>query len=149
MMTLQDLIIPECIHTDVQCQSKKRVLEKISEYAASHCDANARDIFTSLLEREKLGSTSIGQGIALPHGRIPKTQTPFAVVLKLKEPISFDDSDPQPVDLIFALLIPEENQEESLEVLTNLARRMTNKDYTRKLRHAESLDVLTDMLQQL
>lgn len=148
-MELQDLIIEECVHAGVDCQSKKRVLEFISESAHKHSQAGAKQIFNSLLSRERLGSTSIGHGVAIPHGRIPQGDKPFAVIVTLREPVSFDSQDEAGVDLIFALIIPEESSQEHLATLAEIAKKMTNKELYRQMRQTSDTQSLYHILRQL
>ncbi|MGM7318112.1 PTS IIA-like nitrogen regulatory protein PtsN [Idiomarina sp. ST10R2A5] len=138
-MQLSELLSPDCTKCAVEGASKKRLLETISQIVAPKLSGITRhDIFESLLNRERLGSTGIGLGIAIPHGRLPNANHPVAVLLTLDEPIEFDSIDNQPVDIIFALLVPESEHENHLQTLASVARRMNDKDCTRALRQADS-----------
>ncbi|MGM0907100.1 MAG: PTS IIA-like nitrogen regulatory protein PtsN [Pseudomonadota bacterium] len=138
-MQLSELLSPDCTKCAVEGASKKRLLETISQIVAPKLSGITRhDIFESLLNRERLGSTGIGLGIAIPHGRLPNANQPVAVLLTLDEPIEFDSIDNQPVDIIFALLVPESEHENHLQTLASVARRMNEKDCTRALRQADS-----------
>lgn len=138
-MQLSELLSPDCTKCAVEGASKKRLLETISQIVAPKLSGITRhDIFESLLNRERLGSTGIGLGIAIPHGRLPNANHPVAVLLTLDTPIEFDSIDNQPVDIIFALLVPESEHENHLQTLATVARRMNDKDCTRALRHANS-----------
>ncbi|MGM0525335.1 MAG: PTS IIA-like nitrogen regulatory protein PtsN [Pseudomonadota bacterium] len=138
-MQLADLLSPDCTKCAVEGASKKRLLETISQIAAPKLVGITRhDIFESLLNRERLGSTGIGLGIAIPHGRLANASQPVAVLITLDEPIEFDAIDNQPVDIIFALLVPESEHENHLQTLATVARRMNDKVCTRALRHADS-----------
>lgn len=138
-MQLSELLSPDCTKCAVEGASKKRLLETISQIVAPKLSGITRhDIFESLLNRERLGSTGIGLGIAIPHGRLPNANHPVAVLLTLDEPIEFDSIDNQPVDIIFALLVPESEHENHLQTLAAVARRMNDKDCTRALRQADS-----------
>ncbi|MGM0430019.1 MAG: PTS IIA-like nitrogen regulatory protein PtsN [Pseudomonadota bacterium] len=138
-MQLSELLSPDCTKCAVEGASKKRLLETISQIVAPKLSGITRhDIFESLLNRERLGSTGIGLGIAIPHGRLPNANQPVAVLLTLDEPIEFDSIDNQPVDIIFALLVPESEHENHLQTLASVARRMNDKDCTRALRQADS-----------
>lgn len=137
-MQLSEFLSPDCTKSAVEGASKKRVLETISRIAAPKLTGISRDdIFESLLNRERLGSTGIGLGIAIPHGRLSKASQPVAVLLTLAEPIEFDAIDSQPVDIIFALLVPESEHENHLQTLAAVARRMNDKTCTRALRQAD------------
>lgn len=138
-MQLADLLSPDCTKCAVEGASKKRLLETISQIAAPKLVGITRhDIFESLLNRERLGSTGIGLGIAIPHGRLANASQPVAVLITLDEAIEFDAIDNQPVDIIFALLVPESEHENHLQTLATVARRMNDKVCTRALRHADS-----------
>lgn len=138
-MQLSELLSPDCTKCAVESASKKRLLETISQIVAPKLSGITRhDIFESLINRERLGSTGIGLGIAIPHGRLPNANHPVAVLLTLDEPIEFDSIDNQPVDIIFALLVPESEHENHLQTLAAVARRMNDKDCTRALRQADS-----------
>lgn len=145
-MQLSELLSPDCTKRAVEGTSKKRLLETISQIIAPKLSGITRhDIFESLISRERLGSTGIGLGIAIPHGRLAKASHPVAVLLTLDEPIEFDSIDNQPVDIIFALLVPESEHENHLQTLASVARRMNDKDCTRALRQAESDKALYDL----
>ncbi|MDV6315966.1 PTS IIA-like nitrogen regulatory protein PtsN [Idiomarina sp. HP20-50] len=138
-MQLSELLSADCTKCAVESASKKRLLETISQIVAPKLSGITRhDIFESLINRERLGSTGIGLGIAIPHGRLPNANHPVAVLLTLDEPIEFDSIDNQPVDIIFALLVPESEHENHLQTLAAVARRMNDKDCTRALRQADS-----------
>ena len=145
-MQLSELLSPDCTKCAVEGASKKRLLETISQIAAPKLVGITRhDIFESLLNRERLGSTGIGLGIAIPHGRLPNATQPVAVLITLPEPIEFDAIDNQPVDIIFALLVPESEHENHLQTLATVARRMNDKVCTRALRAAHSDQDLYDI----
>ncbi len=133
----------DCTKCVVQGHSKKRTLELISELAAQHLSGfTPKELFDSLLCREKLGSTGIGNGIALPHGRLPSGSSPIAVLLKCEEPIEFDAIDKRPVDLVFALLVPEQSCELHLKTLASVASKLSDKNTLKQLRAAVSDEAL-------
>ncbi|MEX1222858.1 MAG: PTS IIA-like nitrogen regulatory protein PtsN [Idiomarina sp.] len=145
-MDLTSLLSPDCTRCAVSGASKKKVLETISQLAAPRLSGTTRhDVFESLLNRERLGSTGIGLGIAIPHGRLPSASQPVAVLLTLTDPVDFDAIDNQPVDIVFALLVPEDQHEAHLNTLANIAKRMNDKDCTRALREASSDEQLFDL----
>ena len=110
------------IFTDHQTPSKKRLLEQIANLFAEQLpDTDAGQIFSTLIERENLGSTGIGNGIALPHGRISGLENVAGIFLRLQDPLEFDAVDNLPVNLIFAILVPENATEEHLQLLASLA----------------------------
>jgi len=142
-MQLTSLLSPDCTRCAVSGSSKKKILEAIAQLAAPRLSGATRhDVFESLLNRERLGSTGIGLGIAIPHGRLATASQPVAVLLTLTEPVDFDAIDNQPVDIIFALLVPEDQHEEHLHTLATIAKRMNDKTCTRSLRDATTDDEL-------
>ncbi|HGP5321888.1 TPA: PTS IIA-like nitrogen regulatory protein PtsN, partial [Vibrio cholerae O1] len=118
--------------------SKKRALEIISEIAALHTGQNATELFECMLSREKMGSTGIGNGIAIPHARMSDSENAVAVLLQCEEPIEFDSIDNRPVDLLFALLVPEDQCKEHLKTLACMAERLNDKQILKQLRNAAS-----------
>lgn len=120
-----------------QVSSKKKVLEYLGSFIADHIsESSADDIYERLLNRERIGSTGIGEGIAIPHCRLKQCEKTFGVLLHLEKPIDFDSIDQQPVDLIFALLVPEEATDEHLQTLSMLAQKLSLPDYRAALRNA-------------
>lgn len=117
--------------------SKKKVLEYLSSFIADHIpESSADDIYERLLNRERMGSTGIGEGIAIPHCRLKQCDKTFGVLLQLEHAIDFDSIDQQPVDLIFALLVPEEATDEHLKTLSMLAQKLSQSDYREALRNS-------------
>lgn len=117
--------------------SKKKVLEYLSSFIADHIpESSADEIYERLLNRERMGSTGIGEGIAIPHCRLKQCDKTFGVLLQLEDPIDFDAIDQQPVDLIFALLVPEEATDEHLKTLSMLAQKLSQADYRDALRNS-------------
>ncbi len=117
--------------------SKKKVLEYLGSFIADHIpESSADDIYERLLNRERMGSTGIGEGIAIPHCRLKQCDKTFGVLLQLEKPIDFDAIDQQPVDLIFALLVPEEATDEHLKTLSMLAQKLSQADYREALRNS-------------
>jgi len=136
-MRVRELLTSERTHFQVQGVSKKRLLDQAAQMAAATCkDLSEQQIFDALVARERLGSTGIGEGIAIPHCRLPQCEQAFGVLLRLAEPIDFDAIDGKPVDLVFALLVPEEATEEHLQVLAMLARNFNEESYRSALRCA-------------
>ena len=121
-MKLSDILSPDCVRLDLDATSKKRVLESASELlAATDENLSPRAVFDCLIAREKLGSTGLGHGVAIPHGRLAGLDKTIGVFIKVPKGVDFDAPDSEPVDLVFALLVPEESTEEHLQVLSNLA----------------------------
>ena len=145
-MQLSEVLSLDCTKSAVQCSSKKRALEIISEVAAQHTGQNATELFECMLSREKMGSTGIGNGIAIPHARMTDNDKAVAVLIQCAEPIEFDAIDNRPVDLLFALLVPEEQCKEHLKTLSCMAERLNDKQILKQLRHAESDQELYDIM---
>jgi PTS system nitrogen regulatory IIA component len=148
-MNITDLLIPERVTCCHDVGSKKRLLEYISELlATSSLKLSQNDIFNALLSREKLGSTGLGKGVAIPHGRMTSLEKPVCAFVKLDTPIDFDASDGQPVDLIFTLLVPEDSTEEHLQVLSTIAEIFSNTGISMALRQCDSDSCLLEQLSQ-
>lgn len=138
-LALSNVLSPECTRSAVHCQSKKRALEIISELAAKQLNLPPQIIFEAILTRERMGSTGIGNGIAIPHGKIDEdTLRAVGVFIQLETPIAFDSIDNQPVDLLFALLVPAEQTKIHLHTLSLVAKRLADKNICRRLRAATS-----------
>lgn len=136
----------DCTKSAVQCTSKKRALELISEIAAPQIGQSPQELFESLLNREKMGSTGIGNGIAIPHGRMFNCDNAVAVLIQCQEPIEFDAIDNRPVDILFALLVPDEQCKLHLKTLSSVAEKLNDKQVLRQLRHAENDDELYQII---
>src|SRR5271169_2064687 len=106
-MPLNDILAPDAVMASLRVNSKKQALQELSERAAIVSGLPAREIFDALLQRERLGSTGVGDGIAIPHGKLAKCGRIFGVFGRLDRPIDFEAPDGLPVDLIFALIAPE------------------------------------------
>jgi PTS system nitrogen regulatory IIA component len=146
-MLISDLLNLESIRLDVQCSSKKKLLEFVSdELARSSPDLGAREIFESLFARERLGSTGLGKGVAIPHGRIKGNRAIQAVFVRLKKPLPFDAADGQPVDLVFAMAVPENCSDDHLKLLANVAELFSNAGMLRALREADSASTMLQLL---
>ena len=127
-MKLSEILSPDCIRLDSEASSKKRVLEIASQLLAdTDKSLSQREVFDCLIAREKLGSTGLGQGVAIPHGRVAGLDRTIGVFLRLPGGVDFDAPDGAPVDLVFALLVPKESTEEHLQVLASIARYFDSK----------------------
>jgi PTS system nitrogen regulatory IIA component len=137
-MRISDILIPERMLCHVEATSKKRVLEYFSKLLAEESTSlTSYEIFDSLLGRERLGSTAIGKGIALPHARVTQSQFTLAAFLQLEKGVDFEAFDKQPVDLLFALMVPENSTEEHLKILAQLACMFSEKQFCEKLRQVK------------
>ncbi|MBS0849593.1 PTS IIA-like nitrogen regulatory protein PtsN [Citrobacter sp. JGM124] len=139
ILQLSSVLNQECTRSGVHCQSKKRALEIISELAAKQLGLPSQIVFEAILTRERMGSTGIGNGIAIPHGKIEEDAAKaVGVFIQLETPIVFDSIDNQPVDLLFALLVPAEQTKTHLHILSLVAKRLADKNICRRLRLANS-----------
>jgi PTS system nitrogen regulatory IIA component len=146
-MLISDLLSPERIQFDVHSSSKKRLLELISrELARNSSSLSEREIFESLCARERLGSTGLGKGVAIPHGRVKGSDTVQASFIRLKKPLPFDAVDGEPVDLLFAMTVPEQCNEDHLKLLAQVAELFSNPDLLKQLREAENSGRLLQLL---
>ena len=146
-MLISDLLSPERIRCDVHSSSKKRLLEIISrELARNSDDLNQREVFESLCARERLGSTGLGNGVAIPHGRVKGSQDVQASFIRLKKPLPFDAIDGEPVDLLFAIAVPENCNEDHLKLLAQVAELFSDPDLLMQLRAAEGPGKLLKLL---
>lgn len=142
-MKITDLITTERVVCNAQATSKKRALERLGELIASgETECSARAIFDSLIGRERLGSTGLGHGVALPHGRLSQSRRAIGAFMKLEQGVDFDAIDQQPVDLIFALLVPEHFTDEHLKILSYLAEMFSDKGFCEELRAIDSDQML-------
>jgi len=138
-LDITDLISRERIVCNSEVTSKKRVLEVLSErLATGEADLTARPIFDSLIGRERLGSTGLGYGVALPHGRFSLIQHAMGAFIKLRKKVDFDAIDQQPVDLVFGLLVPDHYTDEHLKILAYLAEMFSDQEFCQQLRESDS-----------
>lgn len=148
-MHIADLLTAERVACGDPSASKKRVLEQLSALIAGGQQAlNPTDIFDSLLARERLGSTGLGHGVAIPHGRVKNGTVTVGAFIKLQKPIDFDAVDGEPVDLLFGLLVPEQSTQEHLQLLAQLAEMFSDATFVASLRSATSAAELHARLSQ-
>lgn len=138
-MQLSEIIDVNRINRDVDVLSKKRALEELSNLITQEQpQLGASGIFDSLISRERLGSTGVGYGIAIPHGRIRNCNKITGAFIQLTQGVDFDAIDNQPVDMLFALAVPEESTDEHLQVLALLASMFNDEQFREKLRNSKS-----------
>jgi PTS system nitrogen regulatory IIA component len=148
-MTLQNILTLNCTRCAVPVQSKKRLLEQICQLAANELiDSNPTDLLDSLMNREKMGSTGIGNGIAIPHGRLNNTDKAIAVFLTTEKAIDFDAIDNRPVDIFICLFVPEDNTQAHLETLQSIAKLFSDRKTAKKVRKCTSQQEMFDLIQQ-
>lgn len=141
------LVNAENISFHNPASSKKRVIETLSQMLAANTTATtAENIFQVLLERERLGSTGLGKGVAIPHARLPGLTHTIAAMLTLESPIDFDAADNQPVDIAFSLLVPEDDTEHHLQHLSRLVALFRDAETCQKIRNAQSADEIFELL---
>ena len=143
---IADLITPRSVIAQLRAASKRQVLQELAKRAASITGVHERAIFDVLSERERLGSTGIGHGIGVPHGKLPGLDRICGVFARLERPIAFDAIDDQPVDLIFVLLAPENAGAEHLKALARVSRLLRDRAVCDKLRGTESPEALYALL---
>lgn len=146
-MQLTDLLTSQCMACDVELNSKKRVLEQLSELIAAHQkDLTPTEVFENLCARERLGSTGLGHGVAIPHARLKNLGRPVCAFMTLKHGVDFDAVDGRPVDMLCALLVPEKSADEHLELLSILAEMFGDEEYCQELRATHNVAQLREML---
>jgi PTS system nitrogen regulatory IIA component len=146
-MQLIDLLTPENVACNVHAGSKKRALEVASEELEREQEqAGSRQIMEGLCAREKLGSTGLGHGVAIPHARIEGLDQPSGVMIRLAEPVDFDAADREPVDLIFALVVPEAATEEHLQLLSQIAELFGDEQRRDSVRRADDAKAMYDVI---
>lgn len=147
-MYLIDLLTPARICAGAQASGKKRLLELAAHTLTcpGHDAELERSIYDSLCHRERLGSTGLGQGVAIPHGRLPGLGSPRGAFLQLAQPLPFDADDDRPVDLIFALAVPEQGSEQHLGLLAQLAQMFRDEEFCARLRQSPNNTELFSLL---
>jgi nitrogen PTS system EIIA component len=145
-MPLIDLVAPDAIIPALKVNGKKQALQELAAKAAELSGQNERTIFEILVQREKLGSTGVGHGIAIPHGKLAKLGKLFGLFARLDRPVDFEALDGQPVDLVFLLLAPEGAGADHLKALARVARLLRDPNVAHKLRESRDADALYAVL---
>lgn len=146
-MQLSEFINVNRIRSDINVSSKKRALEELSNLITQdQTQLGTSAIFDSLISRERLGSTGVGYGLAIPHGRIKNCSKITGAFIRLNQGIDFDAIDNQPVDMLFALAVPEESTDEHLQVLALIASMFNDENFREKLRHSENSEAIYQLL---
>ncbi|NDW04489.1 PTS IIA-like nitrogen regulatory protein PtsN [Jiella pacifica] len=133
-MDVNTLIDPGAIMPDLRANSKKQVLQELAGKAAEITGISEREIFETILGREKLGSTGVGNGIAIPHGKLGELDRIVGLFARLSRPVDFDALDDQPVDIVFLLLAPQGSGADHLKALSKVARLLRNRDIVDEIR---------------
>jgi nitrogen PTS system EIIA component len=145
-MEIADLITPSRVVAQLRATNKKQTLQELAKRAAVMTGIQERTIYDVLIERERLGSTGIGMGIGIPHGRLPGLDTLCGIFARLDRPVPFDAIDDQPVDLIFLLLAPEGAGADHLKALARVSRLLRDRNVCEKLRGTDNADALYALL---
>lgn len=145
-MEIADLITPAAVIPNLRATSKKQALQDLAKRAAELAGLHERQVFDVLLERERLGTTGVGNGIAIPHGKLPAIERMQGLFARLERPINFESIDEQPVDLIFLLLAPEAAGADHLKALARVSRLLRDKSVCEKLRGTDNAEALFALL---
>jgi len=145
-MEIADLITPRSVVPQLRAANKRQALQELARRASAMTGIHERTIFDVLTERERLGSTGIGMGIGIPHGKLPGLDKLYGIFARLERPIPFDAIDDQPVDLIFLLLAPETAGADHLKALARVSRLLRDRKICDKLRGAEQPEALYALL---
>jgi len=145
-MEIADLITPRSVIAQLRATTKKQVLQELAKRAGAITGIHERSIYDVLLERERLGSTGIGMGIGIPHGRLPGLNKLSGIFARLDRPVPFEAIDDQPVDLIFLLLAPESAGADHLKALARVSRLLRERAVCEKLRGTDNADALYALL---
>ena len=145
-MPLTELVAPNAVIPALKANTKKKVIQELAARAAKLSGQTERAILDVLQQREKLGSTGVGNGVAIPHGKLPKLERLFGMFARLEKPVDFESMDGQPVDLIFLLLAPEAAGADHLKALARVARLLRDAEVARKLRDSRDAEALYAVL---
>jgi PTS system nitrogen regulatory IIA component len=146
LMLLSDLLAPQAVVPALKVNSKKQALQELAARAAAVCGHSEREVLEVLMQRERLGSTGVGSGIAIPHGKLAKLERLCGAFGRLERPIDFEALDGQPVDLMFLLLAPEGAGADHLKALARIARLLRDGETARKLRESRDAESLYAVL---
>ncbi len=147
-MDLGDLISPQAVLSSIKCQSKKQVLLRMCACAQDITGIDKRDVFEVVMQRERLGSTGIGNGLAIPHGKLDALDRIVVVFARLEQPVDFEAIDDEPVDLVFLLLAPAGAGADHLKALSRISRLMREPAAAARLRQCITDDALFAVLSE-
>lgn len=145
MSLIANLLNPSNVLIDLDASSKKRVFEQAGLLFENNQGIARSEVFDSLFARERLGSTGLGLGVAIPHGRIKGLKDAVGAFIRLSTPVQFDAPDGQPVGLLFVLLVPEQANEQHLKLLSELAQMFSDADFRKQLQAADSADAVHEL----
>ena len=143
---LSDILSPDAVLTDFRPNSKKQLLQDLAQYCAPIVEVEQRRIFETLLQRERLGSTGVGNGVAIPHGKFPGIAGITCVFAKLAKPIEFDSMDDQPVDIVCLLVAPEGSGADHLKALSRVARILRDQSILAQMRASSDPETIYSLL---
>ena len=145
-MHLSDILDNDAVFCDVKAASKKQLLQELAKFSSQFTQLDSRQIFEALLQREKLGSTGLGRGIAIPHVKFPQLDRVYGLFARLTKPINYDSVDGEPIDLVFLLLAPENAGADHLKALARISRLLRDKNIVQKLRGTDDKNGLYAVL---
>ena len=145
-MDIVNLLTTDAVIAKLNATSKKQALQELAKHASAITGLHERTVFDVLLERERLGTTGVGNGIAIPHGKLPGIDRLYGLFARLETPIDFESIDEQPVDLIFMLLAPEDAGADHLKALARVSRLLRDKTMCEKLRGSDNAEALFALL---
>ncbi len=148
-MELSSIIAQDGVFANLKPNSKKQLLQELAAAGAAHIGLDERTIFDVLLQREKLGSTGVGNGVAIPHGKLPQIPHIFGILARLQKPIAFDAMDEQPVDIVFMLLAPEGSGADHLKALSRIARVLRDQSTLTQIRNTDDAESIHNLLTSL
>jgi PTS system nitrogen regulatory IIA component len=148
-MPLLDFLDPQAVLPALRVNGKKQALQELSAHAAKLTGLNETNIFEALFQRERLGSTGIGDGIAIPHGKLPGLTKIFGLIARLEKPVDFEALDSQPVDILFLLLAPEGAGADHLKALARVARVLREPGLIERVRASRDADALYAVLTEM
>lgn len=146
-MTISALLSPQSIFLDTEITSKKKLLELIANIVADRTQLSESVIYNSLLNRERLGSTGLGLGFAVPHARLENLDHTMGFLFRLNDAVNFESPDNQPVDLVFTIIIPEQATEEHLIILSSLAGIFSRPEVCEAIRSAASKEEIAQIIE--
>lgn len=147
-MEITELLTSECVVADLRATSKKQALQELARRMSKIADLEERAVFDVLIERERLGTTGVGNGIAIPHGKLKNLDRLYGMFARLEKPVDFHAIDDQPVDLIFLLLAPESAGADHLKALARVSRLLRDNTICEKLRGTEDPEALFALLSE-
>ena len=141
-MKISDFLSPACVMFDMRASDKSRLLHQLSTQAAAEVGLDAAEVSKQIAKREELGSTGVGNGVALPHARLRGLNAPFGLFARLRQGIDFEAIDDQPVDIVFLLLLPDVSNDSQFNALACVARALRDPEALQRIRRATDRDSL-------